>query len=98
MSVEDGWDPDRAMESLKMERSVMASESEEDLAKRILRENAAHAAQSIVHVALHDANGRTRLAAAQYILERTLGPVNQEQPGQEDWVEKLQEAMRAVAG
>jgi hypothetical protein len=92
----DNWDAAEALDSLKMERSVNPSETEEEMARRILREASAAAAQSIVHIALNDPNSRVRLSAAQTVLDRTLGKIGDEVPKEAEWVEMLQEAM-AVA-
>jgi hypothetical protein len=71
----DEWIPERALEALRMERTVtpINDESNEDLSRRIFRDNAPAAATSIVHIAIHGQNERTRLAAAQYVSDRVLG-------------------------
>jgi hypothetical protein len=66
---ESVWDEEDAIESLTMERSIH-DETNEQLTKRLLEEAAPMAAQSIIHIALHDTNGNTRLRAAQYIADK----------------------------
>lgn len=91
--TEDGWDPDVALSNLKMERSLEPSETSEDMARRILRDASATAAQAVVHIALNDPNSRVRLQAATHILDRTIGRAGEEPPREADWVQMLERAM-----
>jgi len=63
------------IQAMQMERSVYPEESAENTMRRIFRENASEAALAIVKVMKHDPNGRTRLAAAQYMTDRILGRI-----------------------
>lgn len=89
---DDSWDPDAAAASLSMESTVHAGETPEDLAERLLREGLPSAVMSVTHLAVHSTNERTRLAAAQYVIDRNLGRVT-EVPigikGAEDPLKKL---------
>lgn len=78
------WVPEEALDSLVTERTMREEESEEQLARRLLRENAGIAVHSIVHVAIHGTNERSRLDASKYILERVLGRVGDDAFGQPD--------------
>jgi hypothetical protein len=71
------WCSDEAIAALNMERDMHPDETEEELTKRIFRENAAAAASRIVKVALTSPSERSALEASKYIVERTLGPVGQ---------------------
>jgi hypothetical protein len=73
--VTDGlrrWNPEEALRSLVEERSVLG-EDPEDTARRIFKENLPLAATSIVHIATQSDNEKTRLTAAQYIVDRNFG-------------------------
>lgn len=73
---DDSWDPDQAAASLSMESVVHTSETSEDMAQRLLREALPSAVMSATHLAVHSTNERTRLAAAQYVIDRVLGRVD----------------------
>jgi hypothetical protein len=51
------------------------AETEEQIARRIFRTALPQAAKEIVDIAVGSTNDRTRLQAAQYIVERNLGKV-----------------------
>ena len=69
------WDPKEALRSLTTEK--MMDEEPEDTARRLFKENLPLAATSIVHLAVHCGNEKTRLTAAQYIIDRGFGrPTN----------------------
>jgi hypothetical protein len=80
----DEWTPESAAESLAMERTFHPSETPEQMAERIFRENLIGAASAIVHTAIHATNDRTRLDAAKYVVERNLGKIGDTQEGVED--------------
>lgn len=69
----EAWVPSHALESLRMERTVNPTETNEQLTQRIFKENLPTAAASIVHLAVHSSNEKIRLSAAQYVVERNLG-------------------------
>jgi hypothetical protein len=77
------WDSDDAIESLTQERTIY-NETNEQLTKRLLEEAAPMAAQSIIHIAVHDPNGNTRLRAAQYIADKVYGD-DSEKSGKSGW-------------
>ena len=70
--TESPWDSDDAVDSLRMERTIY-NESNEQLTKRLLEEAGPMAAKAILHIAMHDSNGNTRLRAATYIVDRAYG-------------------------
>ena len=72
---DENWVPDAALKGLITEREVHPEESEEQLTRRLFRENSAAAALGIIHVSKHGQNERTRLDASKYIVERVLGKV-----------------------
>lgn len=81
---ERDWVPEEAIAALRMERTVMDPlGSYEDQARQLFRENAPNAAASIVHLAVHSINERTRLSAAQYVVDRILGKVGDDTFGAE---------------
>ena len=63
------WDSQDALDSLKMERTVVGDETPADQTKRMLEEAGPMAAASIIHVALHSNNDNTRFAASRFIIE-----------------------------
>lgn len=85
------WDPDAALESLKLEQATYAeAESPEDTCRRLLKENAPRAILSLVHIANHSANDRVRLDAAKYITDRVLGRIIDSTPaGTQDPLERI---------
>lgn len=72
---DDSWIADEALASLVTEREVHPDETEEQMTRRLFRENAANAALAIIHTAVHGTNERTRLDASKYVVERVLGKV-----------------------
>lgn len=50
----------------------------------LLRKHASHAAQTVIDIAMNSENDNTRLKAAQYIIDRTLGRVGEERNRDED--------------
>jgi len=93
------WDADRVLASLVEERTVMEDINERDTAERIFRENLAISAQAICHLASFSANERTRLQAAQYVVERNLGRLQDAPPlhVEKDPFTKLMEECMNVA-
>ena len=73
LSVED-------VENLVHQRHVVQEQTPEGAVSSIFRENAAAAAQTVVNIALFGKNERTRLAAAQYVVERVVGRVQDNPP------------------
>lgn len=71
------WDPEIALQSLVQEQEVLGLTPQAQ-ALQILKDNAPYAASSIVHLALYGDNERTRLAAAQYVVDRNLGRIGDE--------------------
>ena len=88
------WDADEALSALEMESSVHGSESDAECATRILCENTPRAVLAIVHLAQHSANEQTRLRAAQYVVDRVLGRIGENNPaGNEDPFERMTKAL-----
>jgi hypothetical protein len=67
------WLPQSAIDALNTERSVITGETQEQTARRLLRENAPGATLAIIHIALYGSNERLRLDAGKYVLDRVLG-------------------------
>jgi hypothetical protein len=67
------WVPDDALANLKMERTVNPDEDDNSLTRRLFQQAAPLAAQAIIHVAVHGTNERTKLTAAQYVVDRVCG-------------------------
>lgn len=72
------------VESLTHDYKQVREESDEDATNRIFKENAAAAAQTIANIALFGRNERVRLAAAQYVVERVVGRVQDNPPAPKD--------------
>lgn len=64
--------------AMQMEQTVfgrdLSAGASVSLAKRLFKENAAAAAQSIIKTAVHGSTEKVRFDAAKYVLERALGP------------------------
>lgn len=80
----DEWVPDDALENMIMEREYHPGETAPKTSKRLMEENAPVVAQSMIHLALHSQNERTRLDAGKYILDRVMGRVGEEILPKED--------------
>jgi hypothetical protein len=85
----DSWVPDDALAALNMERQLNPSETEEQLARRLLREALPRSAASIIHMATHSYNERVRLDASKYVVERTMGRIGDNFEGDVNPWEKL---------
>lgn len=70
------WDPDAALESLKMEDDIHTTETNAVTAKRLLEENVPGAVLAIVHLSQNSHNERIRLDAAKYVTDRVLGKIS----------------------
>jgi hypothetical protein len=68
----------RLDEALSMERQTHNDESEEVLTHRLLKENAARVAMSVVNMAVRGTSERIRLDAGKYVLDRVLGRIGDE--------------------
>lgn len=93
MTSSDGWLSDEDLKAaMTLEKDVYglgpgrgahstySGEGTTDLARRLFKENAGAAANSIIQLAKHSSNENTRFKAASYVLERALGPVNMIKP------------------
>lgn len=67
------------LKALEDERSIF-EETEVQMAQRILRNNLVASIHSVTKMALNSANERIRLAAAQYVIERNMGRVQDNAP------------------
>lgn len=77
----DHWVSDEDLQAaMQMEQTVfgrdLSTGASVSLAKRLFKENAAAAAQSIIKTAIHGSTEKVRFDAAKYVLERALGPVS----------------------
>lgn len=79
--MSSSWVPDDALKALVTERTLHDDESEEMLARRLLRENLPTAVLGIIHTAQHGESSRIRLDAQKYITERVLGRVGDDAYG-----------------
>lgn len=70
------WDPEVSLRNMVEEAAVM-DESAPELSKRLLRDNAHIAAQALVHLAMYSDNEKIRLDAAEKILTRVHGRVDE---------------------
>lgn len=68
------WDPSKAADQLLADQVVHDGESEEATVKRLLRDGSAGAVMSILHLAMNAIGEGVRLKAAQYVVDRLLGP------------------------
>lgn len=71
------WDPEEALENLKLENALDGMENTHKTALRLFQENLPLAAMSICHMAVHSVNEGMRFNAAKYVVDRTMGPVTQ---------------------
>lgn len=81
-SQSNDWVTEDAVNSMVTEKTMNPEESDEDTARRLLRENAGMAVLGIVHTAQYGASDRIRLEAQKYIVERVLGKTGDDAFGQ----------------
>jgi hypothetical protein len=74
-TLSSSWIPEDALRSLVTEKTLNPDESEEQTARRLLRENLPAAVLGIVHTSIHGESSRIRLDAQKYMVERVLGRV-----------------------
>lgn len=72
------WVPEDAIKSLAVEKEVRPDETNEEAARRILRENSGTAVLSVIHLATHASTERTRLDASKYVIDRVLGKIGED--------------------
>jgi hypothetical protein len=74
--MSDPYEPTQAeLDAMVLDAKLYPDETEEQTARRIFREGLPNAAKAIVDIAENSTSDRTRLTAAQYIVERNLGKV-----------------------
>ena len=73
--MDDDWIPADALDKLKLERQVHDDETEQQLSRRLMRENLPVITAGLIHPAINDPSSRVRLDAQKYIMERVLGKV-----------------------
>jgi len=99
---DSSWVPDDALNALIAERTIHTEEDNEQIARRLLRENVGAAILGIVHTAIHGTNERTRLDAQKYITERVLGRVGDDAYGATnpvaDFISEVTGFVAAAAG
>jgi len=71
----DGFIPEHALDALVDERSLHPEETNEQTARRLLKENAPIVAQSLLRLAIYSKSERTRLDAGKYVMDRVLGKI-----------------------
>jgi hypothetical protein len=69
------WNVDEALASLADETLLMDEGDSRATVKRIFREAGPAAAAAVVHVAKFSTNEKNRLQAAQYVVERNIGKI-----------------------
>jgi hypothetical protein len=74
---------------------LFGDESPRARTSRLFLENAPFAAAAIIDLANNAANDNTRLRAAEYVVDRVLGPVGREES--EDALDKFLKGIEAVA-
>lgn len=72
--VQGVWDPIQALKDLHMEKALDGVDSPTKVARRLFEENLPVATMAICHLATYSEVEMIRLRAAQYIVERTMGP------------------------
>jgi len=71
----DIWVPDRALQSIEMERQFDEGISDTALAQKILKQNLPLVAVGITHTAKYASDQRLRFQAQTYVMDRVLGKV-----------------------
>lgn len=87
------------IDALRDERAAM-SESFEDMGRRLIQEALPTAIASVTKIAEHGATESSRLKAAQYIIDRNLGPViaNTNDPAKNRYGALLDEVTTTIPG
>lgn len=99
----DHWVSDEDLQAaMQMEQTVFGRDlsvgASVSLAKRLFKENAAAAAQSIIKTAIHGSTEKVRFDAAKYVLERALGPVSQVGKDEDGELDPLEAAVHQLMG
>lgn len=68
------WNPFQALKNLTMERALDSTETPQTVAKRLLEENLPVSVMAVCHLATYSETEVIRLRAAQYVIDRTMGP------------------------
>lgn len=89
LNVDPSWDPIRALKNLTMERALDSTDTPQMVAKRLFEENLPVAVMAIAHLATYSETEMIRLKAAQFVVERTMGPAERvmAQDGKHAWDE-----------
>ena len=91
------WIPSDAIASLAAERQVHPEETEEDTARRLLKENVDRAVLGIVHISQHGGSEKIRFDASKYIVERVLGKAGEEVAAEQNPIEEFLNKIEAAA-
>jgi len=101
----DDWIPERALKAVEMDKQVNSvadpktGEAVEPtslaMMRKLFRDNGPAAAMRICHIAIHGTNDRTALVAAQYVVERGMGRLQDAAQVIDDPLTKLFEEMQA---
>jgi len=84
------WVTEDELAALVEQKTEDRSQSDEDLARKILREGAPFVARGVLQIAVHSHSEATRLRAGQYVLDRVLGrPGDDLKSGGEDPLKEL---------
>jgi sensor histidine kinase regulating citrate/malate metabolism len=94
---DDSWVPEDALANLTSERTLNPAETEEQLARRLLKENVPQAVLAIIHTSQHGTSERVRLDASKYIVERVLGKVGDDAYGEISPLTKFLDQMASDA-
>ena len=81
------WDPESALNNLKLEKALEGLDNNLTLAKRLFEENLPLSVMSICHMAVYSPNEGIRFNAARYVVDRTMGPADKSSTpeGQQTW-------------
>lgn len=86
------------IQGLEIHHLIQNEETQESATKRIFKDNAIAAAQSIVNIALFSQSQALRLKAASYVVERTIGRIQDAPPESADApIEALVARFQALA-
>jgi hypothetical protein len=84
---------DEVSSLMRVDEVVFGDKSSKQRAQDIFARNAPDAAMTIVSIAKSSSNDNTRLRAAQYVVDRTMGPLSSTIPPKDGEVDELTKAM-----
>jgi hypothetical protein len=95
----DDWDANQALNNLHMEKALSEMGNPSEVARRLFEENLPLATMAICHLATRSESEAIRFNAAKYVVERTMGPAQQQEKveGRHIWEDIYEDVIEDLA-